>query len=148
VLFGPDEVVLEYALAHCCRPIQGDAIFGFIEESGIEVHRMDCRHSVKLQGQFAERVIKAVWNLGSRQGFNAVLRFSGIDSQGLILKVTKVISSDMQIDIRSFHIDGSEGVFSGTVSVHVADRSHLSDLVQRLKSVKGVDRVDREISTR
>jgi GTP pyrophosphokinase len=136
VLFGPDEVVLEYKLAPCCRPIQGDSIFGFIEESGIEVHRTDCRHAVKLQGQFAERVI------------NAVLRFSGIDSKGLILKVTKVISSDMQIDIRAFHIDGSEGVFQGTVSVHVADRSHLTDLVQRLKSVKGVERVDREISTR
>ncbi|MGA0818595.1 MAG: RelA/SpoT family protein, partial [Schleiferiaceae bacterium] len=43
VLFGPDEVVLEYRLAPCCRPIQGDSIFGFIEESGIEVHRSDCR---------------------------------------------------------------------------------------------------------
>jgi GTP pyrophosphokinase len=148
VLFGPDEVVLEYRLAPCCRPIQGDSIFGFIEESGIEVHRSDCRHAVKLQGQFAERVIKAVWNRGTRQGFNAVLRFSGIDSKGLILKVTKVISSDMQIDIRAFHIDGSEGVFQGTVSVHVADRSHLTDLVQRLKSIKGVERVDREISSR
>jgi GTP pyrophosphokinase len=148
VLFGPDEVVLEFTLAPCCRPIQGDAIFGFVEESGIEVHRMDCRHAVKLQGQFTERVIKAVWNRGSRQGFNAVLRFSGIDSKGLILKVTKVISSDMQIDIRAFHIDGSEGVFQGTVSVHVADRSHLTDLVQRLKSIKGVERVDREISSR
>ncbi len=148
VLFGPDEVVLEFTLAPCCRPIQGDAIFGFVEESGIEVHRMDCRHAVKLQGQFAERVIKAVWNRGSRQGFNAVLRFSGLDSKGLILKVTKLISSDMQIDIRAFHIDGSEGVFQGTVSVHVADRSHLTDLVQRLKSIKGVERVDREISNR
>lgn len=148
VLFGPDEVVLEYRLAPCCRPIQGDSIFGFIEESGIEVHRSDCRHAVKLQGQFAERVLRAVWNRGSRQGFNAVLRFSGIDSTGLILKVTKVISSDMQIDIRAFHIDGGEGVFQGTVSVHVADRSHLTDLVQRLKSIKGVERVDREISSR
>ena len=148
VLFGPDEVVLEHRLAHCCRPIQGDGIFGFIEENGIEVHRTDCKHAVKLQGQFAERVIKAEWNRGSRQGFNALLRFSGIDSKGLILKVTKVISSDMQIDIRAFHIDGSDGVFQGTVSVHVADRSHLSDLVQRLKSVKGVERVDREISAR
>jgi GTP pyrophosphokinase len=148
VLFGPDEVVLEYKLAPCCRPIQGDSIFGFIEESGIEVHRTDCRHAVKLQGQFAERVFKSVWNRGTRQGFNAVLRFSGIDSKGLILKVTKVISSDMQIDIRAFHIDGNEGVFQGTVSVHVADRSHLTDLVQRLKSVKGVERVEREISNR
>ena len=146
VLFGPDEVVLECELATCCRPIQGDSIFGYIEKDGIQVHRTDCPKALKLQSQFAERVIKAIWNLGSRPGFNALLRFSGIDSKGLILKVTKVISSDMQIDIRALHIDGSDGVFQGTVSVNVSDRSHLTDLVQQLKAVKGIDRVDREIS--
>ncbi|MEY3102186.1 MAG: hypothetical protein RL558_463, partial [Bacteroidota bacterium] len=44
------------------------------------------------------------------------------------------------------HIDGSDGVFQGTVSVNVSDRSHLTDLVQQLKAIKGIDRVDREIS--
>jgi GTP pyrophosphokinase len=146
VLFGPDEVVLECELATCCRPIQGDSIFGYIEKDGIQVHRTDCPKALKLQSQFAERVIAAIWNLGSRPGFNALLRFSGIDSKGLILKVTKVISSDMQIDIRALHIDGSDGVFQGTVSVNVSDRSHLTDLVRQLKAIKGIDRVDREIS--
>jgi guanosine-3',5'-bis(diphosphate) 3'-pyrophosphohydrolase len=146
IVFGPDQIILEHTLASCCHPIQGDAIFGFIEQEGIQVHRTDCRHSVNLQGRFAEKVIIARWASGESRGFNAMLRFSGMDSTGLILQVTSVISSDMNVDIRALHIDGGDGVFTGTISVHVQDRSQLADLAQKLKAIKGIDRVEREVS--
>ncbi len=146
IVFGPDQVILEHHLATCCRPIQGDDLFGFIEQDGIQVHRTDCRHAVNLQGRFAEKVILARWATGENRGFNAMLRFSGMDSPGLILQVTSLISKEMSMDIRALHIDGSEGVFTGTISVHVQDRSQLADLSQKLKSIKGIDRVEREVS--
>jgi guanosine-3',5'-bis(diphosphate) 3'-pyrophosphohydrolase len=147
IVFGPDQVILEHSLASCCHPIQGDSIFGFIEEHGIQVHRTDCRHAVHLQGRFAEKVILAKWASGQEgQGFNATLRFSGMDTSGLILKVTSLISSDLNMDIRSLHIDSSEGVFQGTIAVHVSDRSELSNLANLLKGIKGIDRVEREFS--
>jgi len=147
IVFGPDQVILEHSLASCCHPIQGDSIFGFIEENGIQVHRTDCRHAVHLQGRFAEKVILAKWASGQEgQGFNATLRFSGMDTSGLILKVTSLISSDLNMDIRSLHIDSSEGVFQGTIAVHVSDRSELSNLANLLKGIKGIDRVEREFS--
>jgi hypothetical protein len=52
----------------------------------------------------------------------------------------------MNLDIRALHIDGAEGVFSGTISVHVLDRSQLTDLAQKLKAIKGIDRVEREFT--
>ena len=146
IVFGPDQIILEHTLASCCHPIQGDAIFGFIEQEGIQVHRTDCRHAVNLQGRFAEKVIIARWASGESRGFNAMLRFSGMDSTGLILQVTSLISSDMNVDIRALHIDGSDGVFTGTISVLVQDRSQLADLAQKLKAIKGIDRVEREVS--
>ena len=146
IVFGPDQIILEHTLASCCHPIQGDAIFGFIEQEGIQVHRTDCRHSVNLQGRFAEKVIIARWASGESRGFNAMLRFSGMDSTGLILQVTSLISSDMNLDIRALHIDGGDGVFMGTISVHVQDRSQLADLAQKLKAIKSIDRVEREVS--
>lgn len=146
IVFGPDQVILEHHLAACCHPIQGDAIFGFIDGSGIQVHRTDCRHAVNLQGRFAEKVIVARWASGDNQGFNALLRFSGMDSPGLILQVTSLVSSVLNINIRALHIDGAEGVFTGTISVHVNDRSQLTDLAQKLKAIKGIDRVEREFS--
>jgi GTP diphosphokinase / guanosine-3',5'-bis(diphosphate) 3'-diphosphatase len=146
IVFGPDQVNLEHRLASCCHPIHGDAIFGFIEQDGIHVHRTDCLHTINLQGRFAEKVVLAQWASGENRGFNAVLRFSGMDSPGLILQVTSLISTEMNMDIRALHIDGAEGVFSGTISVHVLDRSQLTDLAQKLKAIKGIDRVEREFT--
>ena len=147
IVFGPDQVILEHNLAKCCHPIQGDSIFGFVENDGINVHRTDCRHAVHLQGRFAEKVIIARWASGEvGQGFNATLRFSGMDTSGLILKVTSLISRELNIDIRSLHIDSSEGVFQGTIAVHVTDRSQLSNLANHLKAIKGIDRVEREFT--
>lgn len=146
IVFGPDQVILEHQLATCCHPIQGDAIFGFIDGDGIKVHQTNCRHAVNLQGRFAEKVIVANWAIGEQPGFNALLRFSGMDRPGLILQVTSLVSTGLNINIRSLHIDSGEGIFSGTISVHVNDRSQLIDVANKLKAVKGIDRVEREFS--
>ena len=62
------------------------------------------------------------------------------------MKVTSLISNELSIDIRSLHIDSNDGVFHGTIAVHVTDRSQLSNLANLLKGIKGIDRVEREFS--
>ena len=146
IVFGPDLVILDHKMSKCCRPIQDDPIFGFIENDGIKVHRTDCPHAINLQGRFAEKVIIAQWGKNVSDGFNATLRFSGADSSGLLLKVSKVISNEMNMDIISLHINGSEGIFSGTISVVVLDRSQLTQLASNLRAIKGIDMVEREVS--
>jgi GTP pyrophosphokinase len=132
-------------MATCCRPIQDDPIFGFIDGKVIKVHRTDCRNAINMQGQFAENVIMAQWAKNTSVDFNATLKFSGVDSSGLLLKVSKVISSEMNMDIISLHINGSEGVFSGTISVVVTDRRQLTQLASNLRAIKGIIMVEREV---
>jgi GTP pyrophosphokinase len=92
-------------------------------------------------------VIIARWSSGQEgQGFNATLRFSGMDTSGLIMKVTSLISNELNMEIKSLHIDTVDGVFTGTIAVHVTDRSQLSNLANLLKGIKGIDRVEREFS--
>jgi|TARA_B110000444_G_scaffold46126_1_gene42080 GTP pyrophosphokinase len=146
IVFGPDSVILDHDMSECCRPIQNDPIFGFIEDDGIKVHRTDCPEAINLQGRFAEKVIVAQWAKNASGDFNATLKFSGVDSSGLLLKVSQVISNEMNMDIISLHINGSEGVFSGTISVSVLDRRQLSQLATNLRSIKGIDIVEREVN--
>ena len=145
IVFGPDLVKLDHEMANCCRPIQDDPIFGFINEDVIKVHRTDCRNAIDMQGQFAEKIIMAQWENNTSGNFNATLKFSGVDSTGLLLKVSKVISSEMNMDIISLHINGSEGVFSGTISVVVTDRRQLTQLAANLRAIKGIIMVEREV---
>ena len=146
IVFGPDEVVLEHQIADCCRPIPGDHIFGFIEDERIDVHRTDCRRSVQMQGQFADRIIAAKWAKGEQLGFNAKLVMTGTDRKGLIHNVTRVLSNELNVNIRSFNIEAQDGLFRGTIAVEVSDRSHLTSLTQHLRAIEGVERVDREVT--
>ena len=144
LLFGPEELQLDHTLATCCRPIPGDAVFGYLHPTdGIIVHRSDCPKAVAIQSRYAQRSILAQWKRESSAHFIAYLHLSGIDSQGLIHNVTRIISNDLRIDIRSLSISGNNGVFSGDLMVSVADRSHLQNLVKKLKEVPGIAKVER-----
>lgn len=144
LVFGPDELLLEHTLATCCRPIPGDEVFGYFHAAdGIVVHRTDCAKVVAIQSRFAQRTIVAKWKNAGNRRFTAYLRLQGMDTQGLIHNVTRIISNDLRIDIRSMSITGDHGVFHGDLVVSVEDKGHLNNLIRKLKDVKGVDKVER-----
>jgi GTP pyrophosphokinase len=144
LVFGPDELLLEHTLATCCRPIPGDEVFGYFHAAdGIVVHRTDCAKVVAIQSRFAQRTIVAKWKNADNRRFTAYLRLQGMDTQGLIHNVTRIISNDLRIDIRSMSITGDHGVFHGDLVVSVEDKGHLNNLIRKLKDVKGVDKVER-----
>lgn len=144
LVFGPEELLLEHTLATCCRPIPGDEVFGYFHAAdGIVVHRTDCAKVVAIQSRFAQRTIVAKWKNADNRRFTAYLRLQGMDTQGLIHNVTRIISNDLRIDIRSMSITGDHGVFNGDLVVSVEDKGHLNNLIRKLKDVRGVDKVER-----
>ena len=144
LVFGPEELLLEHTLATCCRPIPGDDVFGYLHPAdGIVVHRTDCSKAVAIQSRFAQRTIVAKWKNSDNRRFTAFLHLQGMDTQGLIHNVTRIISNDLRIDIRSLSISGDHGVFQGDLIVSVEDKGHLNNLIKKLKEVPGVEKVDR-----
>ncbi len=144
LVFGPEELLLEHTLATCCRPIPGDDVFGYLHPAdGIIVHRTDCSKAVAIQSRFAQRTIVAKWKNSDNRRFTAFLHVQGMDTQGLIHNVTRIISNDLRIDIRSLSISADHGVFQGDLIVSVEDKGHLNNLIKKLKEVPGVEKVDR-----
>ena len=76
-----------------------------------------------------------------------MLILRGIDTVGLVNKVTQIISNDLNINIRSINIAGDEGVFEGLITVVVGDKSNLNRIIEELKKVEGVRSVERRYST-
>ena len=144
LVIGDDMQKLDYGLSPCCSPIPGDDVFGFVTVSeGIKIHRVNCPNAVKLLSNYAYRVVKAKWNNDHLISFLAGIKIKGTDEIGLVNNITKVISSQLNINMRSISFDTEDGIFDGTIMVFVHDAKHLNHLIDNLVKVKGVTTVTR-----
>lgn len=144
VLIGDNTQKVDFSLANCCNPIPGDEVFGFTTVGeGIKIHRTTCVNAQEMMSKYAYRVIKARWNSQNLVQFEVGLKFTGIDDVGLVQKITNIISTDMNVNMRAISFEARDGIFEGKVVVLVHDTDHLSTLMQNLKEIDGVLTVDR-----
>ena len=144
LVFGPEQDKLEYKLSTCCNPIVGDDVFGFLTiNEGIKIHKKDCPNSLSMQSNYAYRVIKAMWIDSSQQEFKAVLFITGMDFLGLTNELTKVISSNMNINIQSISLTTEAGLFNGKVAVIVKNNTILEKMMAKIRKIEGIDKVTR-----
>ncbi len=144
LVIGDDLQKLDYKLSPCCNPIPGDDVFGFVTVGeGIKIHRVTCPNAVKLLSNYAYRVVKAKWTNDQLISFLAGLKLTGTDEMGIVQNITKVISSENHVNMRSISFDTEDGIFTGAIMVYVHDTKHLNHLIENLKKVKGVNKVER-----
>ncbi|UJP66927.1 RelA/SpoT family protein [Mongoliitalea daihaiensis] len=144
LLIGEDMDVVDYVLAKCCNPIPGDDVFGFVTiNEGIKIHRTSCPNAVELLSNHGNRVIKAKWTSQQEIAFLVGLKIIGTDRVGLINDVTKIISSELKVNMRSITVDSDSGVFEGTIKLYVNSTQHLDKLIDNLVKVEGVIKVSR-----
>lgn len=144
LLIGEDLQKIDYTLAACCNPIPGDDVFGFVTvNEGIKIHRTNCPNAAQLMANYGYRVVKAKWNRQKELTFLTGLHIIGIDDVGLINNITKVISNDFKVNMRSITVDTDNGIFDGSIMIFVNDKEHLDNLIKNLLEVKGVTGVTR-----
>ncbi len=144
LVFGKEEEKLDYKLAVCCNPIPGDPVFGFLTiNDGLKVHKKNCPNAVSLQSNYAYRIMPAKWIDSSQQEFAAQITLSGIDNLGLVNNITKVISSNMHVNMKSISFQSDDGTFSGKINVIVKNNTLLKKLMDNLKKINGIDKVSR-----
>jgi guanosine-3',5'-bis(diphosphate) 3'-pyrophosphohydrolase len=144
LLIGEDLQKIDYTLAACCNPIPGDDVFGFVTvNEGIKIHRTSCPNAAQLMANYGYRVVKAKWNKQQELTFLTGLHIIGIDDVGLINNITKVISNDFKVNMRSITVDTDNGIFDGSIMIFVNDKEHLDHLIENLLLVKGVTAVTR-----
>ena len=144
LVFGKEEQHLDYKMSNCCNPIPGDPVFGFTTvNEGIKVHKNNCPNALQLQSNYGYRIMPAKWIDSTQQEFKAELLISGIDTIGLVNEVTRVISNNLHIDMKSVHFDTDDGTFTGKIIVVVKNKSILDNLVKNIKKINGIDKVSR-----
>ena len=135
---------IDFQFAKCCNPMPGDKIFAFVTaSSGTKIHRCDCPNAANIMSRYPYRVVNAVWKQNSEsKTFNAKLNIEGVYQPGASGSITKLISETYRIHIRSFNFSETDiGRFSASVVVLLNSKSQQDFLIEKLKSIKFVDKV-------
>ncbi|MEG1617734.1 MAG: RelA/SpoT family protein [Bacteroidales bacterium] len=133
-----------YTLAACCKPIPGDDVLGYINDNEtVVVHKRSCPLATKLKSSFGPRIISAQWADHNEKSFAATIEIKGIDAVGVLNHITRVISENLSVNIRSMNIETHGGIFHGKVSVFVHDVSEVEAMCASLKQIKEIKSANR-----
>ncbi|WP_027450048.1 RelA/SpoT family protein [Xylanibacter brevis] len=144
LVIGKDLKGVDYQLAHCCNPIYGDEVFGFVTvNGGIKIHRCDCPNAPEMRRRFGYRVVRARWSGKGSSQYAITLRIIGNDDLGIVNNLTSIISKDERLVLRSINIDSNDGLFRGNLVIMINDNTRLEALIKKLRTVKGVKQVER-----
>jgi len=145
-VFLLDEIsdVIRYVLADCCNPIPGDQVMGFqITNDIIEVHQTKCSHAIEQMSKFGNRIIKAKWRKESNVAFLTGMRISGFDKKGMVKEIIDVVSSQMELNIRSFDIWCKSNTFTGKLMIYIQNVKALNELIDNLYKIDQIEKVER-----
>lgn len=148
----PDSMLLDgnmetihQTVAKCCNPIAGDSVIGVrISENEIVVHRTNCPEAIQLMSKMGKNIVKAKWRKDELNiDFLTGIRLTGFDKKGLVNNVLTIVYQDFKINCRSINFETTEGVFEGTIMLYIQNLSLLNELIEKLKTVDGIQKVER-----
>lgn len=136
---------VDFKLSKCCNPIFGDRVFGFVTIGrGTKIHRINCPNANDMMRRYPYRVVKVKWtDTSAKTSYPVNINVTGKDDIGILNYITKVISDELNMKVRSIKIDSKDGMFEGYLIVMVNDTGHLDQLIKKLTKVKGVMKASR-----
>lgn len=127
-----------FVFCPCCNPLPGDDVMGFVNDEGqVEVHELSCERAQMLKASFGPRIVATRWEEMTVE-LPARVHIEGIDRHGVLQELIAMISTQLNIDLRSLHIDADKEVFKCDLTVRVTDTRSVAELCDKVRSIKGV----------
>ena len=138
VVKGSSDSGLLVRLAHCCNPVMGDDIVGFITRGrGVSVHRADCPN-VKGLMEHPERMIEVGWDARADTAFRVEIVAECLDRMGLLKDVTIAIGDAGANILSAATSTNRDGVAVLRFLVEISDASGLDPLLAAISRVESV----------
>ncbi len=147
VVQGMDNLLVR--VARCCNPVPGDEIAGFITRGrGVSIHRKDCpnlNHQVNNQGADRGRLLEATWEETAERSYPVEIEITAQDRTNLLADVMNAISeSKVSISAVNARTDKNK-MATIHLTLVVRDRIHLEQVMNKVRKVKDVYNVHRNI---
>ena len=145
-IYVSEENIHQYVFKTCCHPIPGDDILGFIDgKNHIEIHKRACPVATKLKSSYGNRILDAKWDMHKQIFFDATIVIRGTDRKGMLLDVTDIISSQMNVNICKVNISANEGIFEGYFELRVHDRDDVKEIIGKLKLLDNIEEIQQNV---
>ena len=145
---GEDASQLQYQLATCCNPVNGDSVFCYTNSMNeMKVHKLNCQNAHNLLMNYGYRVLKAEWGKTSSI-FTTIVQVSRSDRKGLTSSITDILLKQYNVNMRDIHLKALEGgLFRGELTIDVENKVQLEQIIESIKEVVGVHDVNRTLNT-
>lgn len=139
VVKGMDGLMVR--VAHCCNPVPGDDIIGFITKGrGVSVHRKDCTNIVSMPESEHARFIEVEWKKDEPedQVYQAGVTVVFNDRKGMFSDISRVCD-EMDVNIESVNgkVD-KEGRMRLTLSLSIKDTDQVERIMAKMRKIPDV----------
>ncbi len=145
VVEGIDNCLIKFA--HCCNPLPGDDIIGFITRGhGVSIHSRTCTN-VPVDIEKANepyRWLRAYWDKGVKEEYNANLLITGFDRIGILADISVMLSSIRVLITNISSRSLKDGTFIMTCTIFVDGIEHLKSVISKIEKIDGVLTVERK----
>lgn len=130
-------------MAHCCNPVPGDDIVGYITRGrGVSIHRQDCPNMGRTEEDL-NRMIEVAWDDSNYDRFNVGIELNAYDRNGILMEVMAHLS-ELKIDITSVNAKTNDNkTVDISLYINVKDLAQLDFVMTKLRRIKDMYNVHR-----
>ena len=133
-------------LAHCCHPIPGDPIMGYITQGhGITVHQKYCKNIEDMRTERPERLINMDWENHSNKTYQVDLLVQSEDRTGLLHDLSG-LTAQIGLPILSIHshLSKQNNTVSINLTLDIKNTELLDEVLKKIRQIHGVFAVTRK----
>ncbi|OQB25345.1 MAG: GTP pyrophosphokinase [Firmicutes bacterium ADurb.Bin182] len=141
VVSGDPNMVVRFA--HCCSPLPGDRIIGYITRGrGVSIHREDCPNIKELLID-PERIIGVEWATDIKSSYTANIHLTATERSGILMDISQLlVNMNITLIAVNAKTDKNNQV-TVQLSFEVKDTAQMNSVIKNLRKIKSVNEVYR-----
>ncbi len=126
-------------LAHCCNPLPGDQIIGYITRGrGITIHRPDCTNVAHYYQGEPERLIEVGWDADTPTTYKVELEVRALDRPRLTMDILNTVS-DTRTVVNAVNSRAKKNKMAlVNLKIEIRDLEHLYSVMRKVGQISDV----------
>ncbi len=133
------------SIAHCCKPLPGDPIIGYITVGrGVSIHRQDCMNVLQLQEKEPNRMIEVSWGKTPDTIYSVDVSILAYDREGLLRDITQILANE-KVNVTSLNTlsDRQQSTATMSLTLELSSLEKLGRVLARIKQLPNIIEVHR-----